>query len=408
MTQSFSRLIKAASWGRIALETSASSGPSTALITIEGEPEADLDGALSLAQRWLDFQSTSFTPMTAAVRQGHRLHLRRQVPIGSTLREFIDASGPLTEVQAAALFVELAGQVDRCHHAHLVIGELSPETLFVCPPGRESTAALRMHDAGLRLIVMAACGQAPQTPISPLVSQAHGHGSAIRALSPNTHRDLSALCDALVFSLTGRSPATEFDDQNDEQARTLAAHDRAPQLMVAVDEALQVGRAATISSACEALLPSAVQLLASEGGGPWERGSPLTALAVFAGTRLFDDRFETYMSPGVEVPDGAEDSRAERDANAQLRTALLRLDVQRAQARRQSVRKERHGLKIAIVVISLLIAATMIYFGARKPSEMGPWNDVEQAQRRLRRPPPPRPIKSIPLFRAGDSPDERP
>ena len=271
MSQASSRLIAAASWGRVALEHGATAGADCVAITIEGSLSADLDGALALAKRWSAERLPSMTPMLSALRDGERLELRRLVPIGSTLRELVQTSGPLTERQVAALFLELAQDLHVCHQRRLVVGELSPDTLFVCPPGREKTAALRIHDAGMSLIVQAAVGE--RLYRSRPCSRASRRVMTLACGAAPARRDLQALQDAIGFALTGQWPV----DADVWSSKRLS--DGAPNLVAA-----QSADAAPPSAETRALAPQPGRWRATTvaaGGGPWELGF----LDAFGGTR---------------------------------------------------------------------------------------------------------------------------
>ena len=132
--------------------------------------------------------------------------------------------------------------------------------------------------------------------------------------------------------------------------------------------------------------------------------SSLMPLAVHASTRLFDDRFETYTPLFVPSLVGDDGDAQEQQAALKLRAAMQTLDLRRLEAQRASQKKERLGLKFAIVFVTCVIAAATVYFATRKPAVLSPWGDLPQARKRLRRAPPPQPVKSVPLFTPEDRP----
>ncbi len=411
------RLLAVPPWGRIALSEGAEPGSAVVVTTILAVQGADLEGASGLLQRWIAFQD----PMLPALTGGglnDRLELRQAALAGSTLAELIETYGALGERQCAALFLDVITGVRRCHARRLVLGTLHVDGLFVCPPGLDDVAALRCHGAGIPLLVAAARGSldiAGSEGAREALGPAQGVAPEVNVgRLPSATSDAWALGASMIHALLG---APAFSAQGVEllvhgQRQGLSAAQihqlerAAPHLAAGLVQAvsttplLRAGALDTLEAACRQL--DAERTSVHSDGGPWKLGSPLMALGAYATARPYGDRFETrtplVVNANVDQLDDAGIDRARLDA------ALRQLDVQRVLSQRDHVRKERTGLKVTIVLLTAAIAAAIVWFGTRVRPQLRAVDRVVPTQLQLKRAAPPRPIKSIPLFRKGDGP----
>ncbi len=418
MTAPGERLLAAWPWGRVASSEGAEPGSAVVVTTIVALPGADLEGALGLVRRWQGHVDPVVPALISGAVSADSLTVRHAALSGSTVSELVGAFGALTEAQCAALFFDLIAGLRRCHAARLVVGRLDASALFVCPPGLDGVAALRCQGAGMPLLV-AACrggvGRSGSEGQRALLGPADAVAPEVSAgRLPAMTSDVWSLAATMIHTLLGAPPFAADDGelllhaQRQGLAPAIARQlERvAPSLAPLLGQALsptpllRAGALASLEQACRDLGGDRVSVLGDRG--PWVVGSPLMALGAYATATPYGDRFALRPAFAVAatadaLPDGVVD-------RARLDAALRQLDVQRALSQRANVRKERTGLKAAVVVLTAAIAAAIVWFGTRPRPESRTAPGVAPAALRLKRAARPRPVRSIPLFRKGDGP----
>ncbi len=410
------RLLAAPPWGRVSLAEGVAADSAVVVTLVLGRPGADVDGAAGLAERWRGSPQQALLPLVGVESTADSVALHHAAPTGSTLRELLDAHGQLSERQAAALFVDLVAALQRCHRRRLVAGAVHVDNLYVCPPGLDGTAALRLQGAGVALVVAAARGD-----IGDDVASLYGPSGSVApellaGRLPATTSDTWALCAALAHALLGRPafdvPASTLLDhalrQGPSPDTRAELERRAPALAGAVLQGLsptpllRAGALDSLAAAVALVLPEAERLSVEGGEGPWARGTPLMPLAAYAGAMPYGDRFEERVAllPHAVALDEQEDV-VDR---ARLSAALRELEVQRALSRKAQQTHERTGLKLVVVLLTIAVAIAVTWVGTRPPPTPRAEPGSGPARLRLRRAPPPRPVRSIPLFREEDRP----
>ncbi|MCO4761077.1 MAG: hypothetical protein KC502_06200 [Myxococcales bacterium] len=416
MTPGSTRLLLAPQWGRVAFAEGAEPSSAAILTTINGVDGADLEGASGLMGRWLSVEESVIATLVSGGPNGDSLELRHQALSGSTLEEVIGAHGPATELQVVALFAAVLAALRRCHDRRLVWGAIHPGGLLVCPPGLEDVPALRVPMAGLALMVAAARGslgssggEGARFALGP----AHGVAPEVGAgRLPSASSDVWAVAASMSFALLGTPIFSGETDalvrHHQQQGVPPEAADRlqqlAPQLAPGLLQALsptpllRAGALLSLQSACAEILGPEVPM-------PWQLGSPLISLAAYAGATPFAQRYSVRPPLAVAVTaDHFDHADVDR---ARLGAALRQLDVRRTLSQKSQAKKERTGLKVTVIVLTALIAAAIVWFGTR--SRPGVRTTLSPSSRMLqrKRPPPPKPVRSLPLFRKGDGPSEQ-
>jgi hypothetical protein len=384
------RLLQAAPWGQVSV---VEPEHGRAVLVQELIVQGPVEPALALADQWKVLEHPSLLPVLAASVQPHAgamsLRLEREAPRGSHLAEVFVRARPAEERMVAALFLDLLRAVQLCHARGLVAGVIAPESLFLCPPGQEQTAALRLHDAGLPQLVARAHGDGMPVGLEALLPTAEVVAPEVLAgQEPAPPSDVYALCATAAFCLlkhhvhAAATPALVRHRATQGLEPTILAGllDAAPALGPLLARGLAVhpwGRAGVLAelvAACEMLLVGRVPVVAAGRRilEPWSLGSPLVPLAAYAGTQPFADRYAD-KTPGATVVAAVAGARQgpagdiDAEAQAKLRAALQRLDAERVLSQKRSVERGRSVLSYVIVlVVFLLVAAAIVAIGLRQ------------------------------------------
>lgn len=385
------RLLQAAEWGQVSAIEPAD-GP--ARLVQEVPIHGPVEPALALADEWKALQHPSFLPILHASVEPHAggpsLRLEREAPRGSHLAEVFARARAADERMVAALFVDLLRALQACHARGLVAGMIAPDTLFLCPPGQDQTAALRLHDAGLPQLVARAHGEGPPPGLEALLPTAEVLAPEVLAgQEPAPPADVYAACATAVFCMlrhhahAAATPALvrHRATQGLEPAVLLALLEVAPTLGPLLARGLAVhpwGRAGVLAellAACESLLSGRIPV---QVGGrtvlePWSLGSPLVPLAAYAGSQPYAARFEDQgrfgdraVPPVVAVRPG-QAGEGDVAAQATLRAALQRLDAERDLSQKRAVERGRSVLSyLVVLVVFVLVAAAIVAIGLRQ------------------------------------------
>ncbi|MSP91832.1 MAG: hypothetical protein EXR79_08560 [Myxococcales bacterium] len=441
------RLLIAADWGHaVALDTD--TGAELALeVTLD---TADPSAALGLADRWRELHNPALAGAIRAelgVRSGGQarvLRLACALPRGSHLGEVVPRARPTSAALLGSLWLDAVRGVLEAHAAKLCCGNLQPELAFLCPPGADGVATVRLHAVGLPLIVALARGALPVSDASAwgqlfgipevvapevLEGQAPTAGSdtySLCALVAWTalHRHVHAAPTAgLVRHLAGRGPVHEDLEALDTAVPNLGSViGRGMASTPWARAGALADLAACLQAACEGRptqLVEGVRVLA-----PWAIGSALVPLAAYAGAARYEDRFGPA---GDAVAVGARSSSAKvaRVAAAmgaavdpggamgaapvpgtgdpRVRAALARLDAERDLSRARAEQRGRNLLaRLVLVTVLCLIAFVIAAIGIHRTERM------ERSFREAERvrsapppaPPPPRPAPRV-LFESN-------
>lgn len=384
------RLLRAADWGQVFASEPGDGTP--AQLIEEIMVLAPIEAALGLVDDWQALSHPSLLAVLAAsveVRaSGRILRIEREAPRGSHLAEVFARARPADERMVAALLLDVARALQIGHERGLVAGVLSPESLFLCPPGLDDAPALRLHDAGLPAIVTLASGplgDAAGARLQQLLPVTETMAPEVLAgQEPGIPADVYALSATAAFCLLGRhlyvaaTPALVRHQVSRglEPSQLAALLDVAPVLAPLLGRGLAVhpwGRAGVLAeliTAFEHLVADRPSLLV--GGrrivAPWAIGSPLVPLAAYAGTQQFADRFsaKSIVAAGISTA-GPRPPDADPDKTARLRVALQRLDAERVASQRRSAAQDRSVLSyVVVVVVFLLIVVAVMAIGLRQ------------------------------------------
>lgn len=413
-------LVRVTAWGRQSVSEGA--GPRTAENVHEIEilgGEAQAADLLAEASRWQRARHPALLSMVHAslAADGRSVRLCWQAPQGSTLQEISERHGAMSELLVAALAVDLVAALVLVHARDLVIGRLSWSNLFLAPPGSDGLCAVRVLDAGLPSLIAHAGhpigGSQDRTfallyeePafVAPEVAQGRGPGPAA---------DTFSLCATLASLLLGRRlfeggnalllrHATEAGvaDELSVELR-LVAPTLAPALLAGLSPQ-PLARSGALSDLRTAMAHrlgdnGVATVSIVRGGGPWRMGSPIIALAAWAGSGAFADRFgrvserQAGQRAGTTwstiVPDaGADlgdapplvrsgDASGARSPNegvvdalqrARLESAMRQLDMQRALTERERTKPRRLTLDILVLLVTAAVAAAMVWMATRE------------------------------------------
>lgn len=387
------RLLRAAEWGQVSFAQPLE-GPARIIeeLIVHGE----VAPVLALVDDWQAMRHPSLLPILAVKLEPHgggqSLRIEREAPRGSHLAEVFGRATVVTtaseERMVATLFVDLARALQQCHARGLVAGVIAPETLFLCPPGQEDVAALRLHDAGLPQLI----GKARQSldsgadnadsllPTAEVIAP-----EVLAGQEPGPPADVYALCATVFFCLTRRhvhaapTPALvrHHAMQGLEPIHVATLLEVAPVLGPLLARGLAVhpwGRAGVLAelvAACEVLIAKyPTMLLAGQRiVAPWAIGSPLVPLAAYAGSQGFADRFADKLTALGASPQTQQHPATELDADARakLRAALQRLDAERMLSQKRTTAQGRSVLSyVVVLVVFLLVAVAVVAIGLRQ------------------------------------------
>ena len=411
-------LVRVTAWGRQSVSEGA--GPRTAEnvheIDVVGGP-AQATELLAEATRWQRARHPALLPMVHAsvAADGRSARLCWKAPQGSTLQELSERHGAMSELLVAALSVDLAAAVVLVHARDLVVGRLSWCNLFLAPPGSDGLSAVRVLDAGLPALIAHAgheVGGSQDRTFALLYEEpAFVAPEVAQGRVPGPAADTFSLCATLASLLLGRRlfeggntllllhaiEAGVADDLADE-LRTLAPT-LAPALLAGLSPQplARSGALSDLRTAIADRLGDAGLATVSivRGGGPWRMGSPVIALAAWAGAGAFADRFGRVSernagarpaiawasAPSEGKSDALGDASAHRpptatgrstdgvvDAlqRAKLESAMRQLDMQRALTDRERVKPRRLTLDIVVLLVTAAVAAAMVWMATRQ------------------------------------------
>ena len=360
---------------------------------------------LALADRWRAVTHPSLCGIAEATLQPlsgerHAVRIARLAPRGSLLHQIVPKLRAAEERLTAALCLDLARAMVECHAKGLVLGSLAPETLVLCPPGLDDLPALRLCEAGLPSLVLAATGQ-PVDAQNPAFHQVFpclevAAPELLLGHEPTAATDTYALAATAAWLLLrhhihdAASPAlvAHAASQGLTPDQSQSLQDVAPLLGPVLCKALAIspwaraGALAEFVAACEQLTEGTPTFLRDgrELLAPWGLRSPLVPLAAFATAVPYAEHFAQHNS-GVTPPtshagDLTDDTQARLGQippadRARLRAALQRLEAERAASHQRTEKQERGGLaKILVVVLLLLACAAIVALGTRRAQRL--------------------------------------
>ena len=406
-------LVQVTDWGQVSLvEAGPGSAPEVVQTLFVGS--GDGSTAVALARRWRDLREPCILGLNEAAGTasgpagGSAIKLHREAPRGSTLEEVLAGHGPLNEAMVAALFADLLPCLQRCHKDGLILGSLSPDRLYLCPPALDQVPAVRCHDVALLPLVLLA-GQPMPAPEQSAWQQVLGAAEVIapevaNGMEPAAASDVYSLCAIMSWALLGRhvhggatpllirhaardGPGTAAVADLSRCAPTLAE----PLLRgLSANAWLRSGVPSDLLTAMASVLgqPQWRRISVAAGGGPWAIGSPLIPLAAYAGATSYADRFATAderrtrgrrssrsavlgAQPGANVgadaaPTDAPGPSVERVRKARLDAALSELDTRRALADHRGVGRKVTVAKLVIVLVTMAVCAVIVWVGMRR------------------------------------------
>ncbi len=413
-------LVRVTAWGRQSVSEGA--GPRTAenvheIDVLGGQEQAS--ALLAEATRWQRARHPALLPMVHAslAADGRSARLCWQAPQGSTLQEVSERHGAMSEALVAALAVDVAAALVLVHARDLVVGRLSWCNLYLAPPGSDGLSAVRVLDAGLPSLIAHAghqIGGSQDRTFALLYEEpAFVAPEVAQGRDPGPAADTFSLCATLASLLLGRRlfeggnalllrhaiEAGVADDLADE-LRSLAPT-LAPALLAGLSPQ-PLARSGALSdlraALAERLGDDGIAIVSIvRGGGPWRMGSPVIALAAWAGAGAFADRFGRVserlvgarpaaawsvagpdplgapsdggeVPAAVAVPSARPASEGVVDAlqRAKLESAMRQLDMQRALTDRERVKPRRITLDLIVLVVTAAVAAAMVWMATRE------------------------------------------
>ncbi len=427
-SQTAQRAVRLAAWGQISHVEPPLGAPPLLVETIHTTPDqAEL--ALSVADGRMRLRHPAFVPVaqvSASTEPGRGRAIRVELPSprGAALIDVLERTGPLSQLAIAALFRDVVAAVSEAHARSLVIGYLGPDHLVLCPPGQDDLPALRVAHAGLGPLVEAARGTPLGMDGSGFV-QLHSQpesvapevfsGSQLSAAS-----DTYALCSTIARCALGRFvhaseglgaiKALALAGVAAEDAAALQAS--LPNLGAVVVKGLaptawaRAGVLAELLEQCNRIVQDLPRLDLAERQvvAPWQRGSPLMALAAYASTSMWCDRWQAMASAGTPLRFDAVRSATQRQAAAQIaelpaadqarvQAALDRLQAERVRTQRKTGDDQSRGAaRLVALIIFALLTIAMVAMAMRQTVQIDD-NALPAFHRPTgpRPPPPPRP-----------------
>jgi hypothetical protein len=385
--RSLQRLLRVATWGQTLVQEATDARGARLVHEIAVRPGA-IDAALTLADAWRAFAHPTLHPLTQgtvaqpAGSPGQVLRLERPLPRGTPLTQVLQKA-PLDELAVAALFLDMAKGLVELHGVGLTAGNVSAETLLLCPPGQDEAAPLLLVDAGMPALVVAASGpmgEGGQARFGNLMPAMEGIAPEVLAgQTPTPAADAFALCVVMAEALLGHplfagptAAALRATMASGLPANVLEPlHAAAPHLSAILQRGLSPqpwARAGALGELVDALtalcagLPTTFaddrQVLA-----PWAPGSPLIALAAYASAVPWSAQFpESALQSNQSVA-----STADAEGQFRLRAALDQLDLERRRGQRESETAGRNVLsRLIIVGLFALIAAAIAASAVRQ------------------------------------------
>ncbi len=377
--RSVQRLLRVATWGQTLVQEPGDGQTARLVHEIAVRP-GDLDDALALAEAWRAHNHPTLHALAHATlaqpagSPGQVLRLERPLPRGTPIAQVLSKVA-LDELAVAALFADLAKGLLELHGDGLVAGNLSAETLLLCPPGQDDAAPLLLVDAGLPSLVVAASGplgDAANPRFGQLLPVAETVAPEVLAgQAPTAAADVFALAAVLATTLLGRpvfAPGSTAAVRA-AMAHGLAAADLqqltqlAPHLAPILQQALapqpwaRAGALAALVGALASLCHDLPTTLVGERTvlAPWAPGSPLIALAAYASAVPWSAQFAESAVVAATVAAGGGP-----EGQAKLRAALDQLELERRRAQRQTETQGRNILSRLIIVALFALLATAI------------------------------------------------
>ncbi|MBM4343463.1 MAG: hypothetical protein FJ100_08810 [Deltaproteobacteria bacterium] len=392
--QTAQRAVRLAAWGQIAY-VEPPLGEAPLLVETVHTSDDQAEWALAVADGRMRLRHPTFVPVLriATVTEPGRGRAIRVVlpsPRGAALQDVLERAGPLSEIAIAALFRDVVTGVAEAHARGLVVGNLGPDHLVLCPPGQDDLPPLRVVHAGLGPVVEAARG----TPLGMEGSgfaQLHTQPEAVApevfaGTQLGAASDVYALCSAIARCALGRFVhaadglgATKALAQAGVAPEDVGAlHESLPHLGSAVCKGLaptawaRAGVLAELAQSCNRLAEGLpwIELADRLLVAPWQRGSPLMALAAYASTGMWADRWQSMASVGTPLRFDAVRSATQKQAAAQLaelpaadqarlHAALERLQAERVRTQRQAGDTQARGASrlVALLILALLAIA---------------------------------------------------
>ncbi len=388
------RLLRALDWGQIAAYDPDDGEHTRIIEELRISPE-HMDEALALADRWTQVKMPSLLVaeqaqvVAAPGGNGRVLRLEMQAPRGLHLAELIAKIGVQDEAMLAGLLVDLASALQSVHGQGLVVGNIAPELLFLCPPGQDDAAALRLFDAGLPALVAMTANSGVQVEdprfAQIFVCAAVVAPEVLAGQLPGIQADIYAFCATAAFALLRQHPLSADSPSLQRHAANtgigpemlqnlLQAAPTLGPLLARGMAAQPWGRAGVLAE----LLDKMNELLVDRPRtlvhgrsvlAPWAVGSPLIALAAFAANTPYAERFAARShasssrivsaKPPTTLPGSS--VVAPQDAEqAKLRAALVRMDIERDRAQKAAEARGRNLLsRLVIIAVFVLLAAAI-------------------------------------------------
>lgn len=421
------KTVRLAPWGQIALHERAADAPMLVETVQVAAGQAEL--ALSTADHRSRLRHPSFVPVSAIaavedVGLGRAVQVELEAPRGSALIDVLERCGRLSERLIAGLLRDLLRAVGEAHGKSIVMGDIAPDHLVLCPPGQEDLPPLRLVHAGLGPVVEAARG-------SPLPMDASGFAQlhmVAEVVAPeifagqqlSASSDTYALCAVAARCALGRyvhgaaqASSVKALAQSGPQPGDIAElADMMPRLGPLVVKGLaanpwaRAGVLAELQSACDELVEGWPRHTVAEREvvAPWQRGSPLVPLAAYVHAGMWCERFSAQASAGTPLRFDAVKSATQKHAAAQiavlpsadqakLRAALERLESEKRSTQMRSEQRETKGVaRFAAVLIFALIALAIAAVLMRQTAKLEE-DAVPEFHRPVgpKKPPPPRP-----------------
>jgi len=376
---------------------------------------AQSQAVIDLADRWRAAPHPSLVGIADATLHPlaggrHAIRIRRFAPRGSLLHLIAPKLSAADERLSAALLLDLARAASQCHAKGLILGSIAPQNLILCPPGLDDLPAVRLCEAGLPSLVLAATAQAADAQhsifhhIFPCLEVAAPE--LLGGNAPTAASDAYAIAATAAWLLLRHhihdeaSPAliAHAAGQGLSPDQIEALHDVAPTLGPVLCKALAVnpwaraGALAELSEVCARLTASAPTFLidGQEFLAPWGMRSFLIPLAAFATAVPYAEHFAQQVADRTQqaahagdAPDATQqrlDKIAPAD-RARLRAALQRLEAERAASQQRSEQQERGGLaKILVIVLLLLACAAIVALGTRRSQRIAQSIEIQYPQ----------------------------
>ncbi|MSQ83239.1 MAG: hypothetical protein EXR77_10065 [Myxococcales bacterium] len=400
------RSLRLAPWGQISV-LERQMGETALLVETIHVAAGQAELALAVADNRTRLRHPAMVPTVTVVAvadagRGPSLRIELEAPRGTALIDMLERTGKLSEATIIGMMRDVLVAVVEAHSKSIVVGNLGPDHLVLCPPGHDDLPPLRVVHAGLGPVIEAARG-------TPLPMEGSGFAqlhTIAEVVAPEvfagtqmgSSSDAYALCATIARCALGRyvhgsAQAAVVRDNANHGIQALDAQellDALPRLGALIAKGLastawaRAGVLAELVAACNQHVQNwpTVTLRERECIAPWLRGSPLVPLAAYTSTAPWSDRWQAMASVGTPLRFDAVRSASQMQAaatiaelpqanQAKLRAAMEQLGAEKNRTQQRSDQRDKRGsARLVAFVVLILLVAVIVAVAARRTAEL--------------------------------------